>query len=270
MEDEIAEPIPADTDFLNVTELAGTPISQEQLDRLKHRYAWAASYCRGKHVAELACGTGPGLGLLGAVAASLEAGDCSERMLERVRAHYGDRFPLARFDALEMPYADESKDAIVIFEAIYYLSDIDRFISECKRVLALGGRVLIATANKDLVDFNPSPYSYTYLGVQELAVAFEAHGFSVRCFGYLPLDSLSARQRVLRPLKRLAVRLGIMPRTMRGKQLLKRVVFGRSVLMPAELEATAGDCVQPTELDVKSPDHRHKVIYCVASLGAAA
>lgn len=52
------------TDFLDVTELRGSAISAEQLDRLINRYTWAATYCQGKDVIEVACGAGPGLGLL--------------------------------------------------------------------------------------------------------------------------------------------------------------------------------------------------------------
>lgn len=265
---DFAEAKPADGDFLDVTELAGTPISGEQLKRLAHRYVWASHYCREQRVAEIACGTGPGLGLLHRVAASLEAGDCSEPMLDRVRRHYGNRIPIERFDAARMPYADSSKDVLIIFEAIYYLADVDRFITECKRVLAPGGRVLVATANKDLSDFNPSPHSRSYLGVKELAAAFAAHGFSVRCFGYLPVDSVSMRQRLLRPVKRLAVSLHLMPRTMRGKQLLKTIVFGRPVTMPAEIDAGTVAYAPPAELALERPDCRHKVIYCVATLGS--
>ena len=260
----------AEADFLDVTELAGTPISGEQLNRLVHRYAWAAQYCRGKDVAELACGTGPGLGLLDSVAATLEAGDFSGPMLERVRAHYGDRIPLARFDALAMPYAPASKDVLIIFEAIYYVADMDRFVADCGRVLRPGGKVLVATANKDLSDFNPSPHSHRYLGVVELKQEFEAQGFSVQCFGYVDTESVSMRQRVLRPIKRLVVGLGLMPRTMRGKRLLKRLVFGRPVAMPAEIDATAIDDLPPTELSCDRPDRRHKVIYAVATLAGDA
>lgn len=257
----------AEPDFLQVTELAGAAISNEQLERLGHRYAWAAQYCRGKDVAELACGTGPGLGALSRLAASFEAGDYSREMLERVKTHYGDRIALARFDALEMPYADDSKDILIIFEAIYYLGDVGRFVAECKRVLRGGGQVLIATANKDLPDFNPSPFSHRYLGVMELNEEFKAHGFSVRCFGYLDTTCVSLRQRILRPLRRLAVASGLMPRTMRGKQLLKRIVFGRLVLMPAEIDLKSVEYATPTTLPSNQPDRQHKVIYCVATLG---
>ena len=60
---------------------------------------------------------------------------------------------LRQFDAQDMPFEDKSKDVIIMFEAIYYIPDAERFVRECERVLPSGGKVLIATANKDLYDF---------------------------------------------------------------------------------------------------------------------
>jgi ubiquinone/menaquinone biosynthesis C-methylase UbiE len=257
-------------DFLEVSELAGNPISGEQLERLEHRYLWARAHSQGKDVAEVACGTGPGLGLLAGVARSVVAGDFSERMLERVRAHYGNRIELARFDALSMPYATASKDVLIIFEALYYLSDVAKFAAECRRVLRPGGKLLVVTANKDLSDFNPSPHSHVYLGVTELHRVFGAAGFGVECFGHLDTARISLKQKLLRPVKRLVVSLNLMPRTMRGKEILKRLVFGKPVVMPAELAPATPDFVAPTPLPATQPDRRHKVIYCIASLPAAA
>jgi SAM-dependent methyltransferase len=258
-----------ETHFLDVTELAGEPITSEQLARLEHRYTWAAQYCRGRDVAEIACGTGPGLGLLAQVAKSLEAGDISEAILDIARRHYGDRVALRRIDALALPFASASRDVILLFEAIYYLPDADRFVAECRRVLRPGGVVLIATANKDLSDFNPSPHSHRYYGAVELAQLFGGQGFEVELFGHLSVREVGIRQRVLRPVKRVAVELGLMPRTMRGKRLLKRLVFGRPVFMPAELTGSVGGYRAPTRVRGEVPDRDHKVLYATATLPRA-
>lgn len=251
-------------DYLDVTEVAGEPISAEQLERLRHRYVWALRYCRDRGVVECACGTGPGLGILMRAAASLHAGDVSAAMVERARAHYRSRVTIDGFDAQSLPFAAASKDVVILFEAIYYLPDAGRFVAECRRVLRPGGRVLIATANKDLPDFNPSPYSHRYYGSRELAELFGAAGFEVELFGHMSVDRLSLRQRALRPVKQAMVRLGLMPRTMRGKRLLKRLVFGRSVPMPAELGGSGLEVSAPEPLDPSLPDTSHKVIYAVA------
>lgn len=253
------------TDFLTVTELAGDEVSQEQIQRICNRYYWAGEYCRGKDVLEAACGTGQGLGYLEKISKSVQAGDYSGKILDIAQSHYGDRILLTQFDAQDMPFSAQSFDVVILFEAIYYLPQADRFVDECRRVLRPGGVVLIATANKDLFDFNPSPFSHTYYGVRELHELFVSKGFEVECFGDTPVSSVSWRQKLLRPVKRIAVELGLIPKTVDGKKWLKKFVFGKLTQMPAEISANTCEYVRPTALSNK-PDTEHKVIYCAASL----
>jgi SAM-dependent methyltransferase len=254
-------------DFRAVTELPDTPISREQLERLVNRYTWASSYCRGRDVVEAGCGIGPGLGMLAGVARSLEAGDYCRANLDLAGRHYNSRIRLLEFNAEAMPFADNSKDVIILFEAIYYLPQPERFLAECVRVLREGGQVLLATANKDLWDFHPSPYSHAYFGVVELGSIFAQFGFSCIFFGFQPVDHSPVRQRLLRPLKRAAVMSGIMPKTMKGKRWLKRIVFGRQAAMPAELVFDAPGYEAPQPIGPDGPDRRHKIIYCAATAG---
>ena len=253
------------TDFLDVSELAGDDVTREQVERIFHRYAWAASFCRGKDVLEAACGTGQGLGMLAGVAKKVVAGDFSEAMVRRSKAHYGDRLEILRFDAQALPFPDQSFDVVILFEAIYYLSDARKFAAECRRVLRPGGYALIATANKDLFDFNPSPYSNKYYGVCELRDLFQNAGFAAEFFGYYPVDKASPLQRALRPVKAFAARAGLMPKTMAGKKLLKRIVFGKLVSMPAELNPEMFAYDPPMPLPPDRPDGTNKVIYCAAA-----
>ena len=117
--------------------------------------------------------------------------------------------------------------------------------------------------------------------------------------GDTPVGDASVRQRILRPVKRLAVMLGVMPKTTAGKKWLKRVVFGGLVAMPGEIGPQItqitringrkkaqkaqkcpqgkqngkddktlyrGRYVEPDRISATEPDKMHKVIYCVASL----
>lgn len=254
----------SEPDFLSVTELAGDEVSQEQVERICHRYYWAGQYCQGKNVLEVACGTGQGVGYLAGLANSVQAGDYSAPMLEIARNHYGDRFEFIQFDAQAMPFDDNSIDVVIIFEASYYLPQPEKFVQECARVLRPEGMVLLATANKDLFDFNPSPFSYSYHGTVELQKLFAEAGFSVECFGYMPVDELTLKQKILRPIKKFAVEMGLIPKTMAGKKLLKKLVFGGLVKMPAEIACDMFAYQAPTRLDTSAADTKHKVIYCAA------
>jgi len=254
------------TDFVSITEIAGDEVAAEQVERLARRYYWAGEYCHDKDVLEVACGTGQGVGYLASKAKSMTAGDYTDSLLEIARQHYCSRFKFEQFDAQQMPFADGAFDVVVIFEALYYIPDVDQFFAECRRVLRPGGMLLIATANKDLFDFSPSPHSHRYLGVVELERDLVRHGFATEFWGDTPLETVSARQTVLRPVKLLASRFGLMPKSMAGKKLLKRLVFGGLVKMPPEIVSSTTPHIAPARLTNGQPDHGHKVIFCAAQL----
>jgi ubiquinone/menaquinone biosynthesis C-methylase UbiE len=254
-------------DFSDVTELAGDSASREQVQRAYQRYYWAGRYMKGADVLEVACGAGQGVGYLASLAKSLHAGDISEQVLKAARDHYGARMGFRGFNAEKLPYPDSSFDVVLMFEAIYYLRDPDRFIQEARRVLRPGGYLLLVTANKDLFDFTPSPHSVSYYGVRELAAMLGNAGFAVAFFGDSPLASASRWQRLLRPVKRLATALGVMPKSKRMKALLKRVVFGTAQPLPAEIAAGVEVGPAPVPIPAGYPDTLHKVIFCEARRG---
>lgn len=251
-------------DFVGVTELAGDPASQEQVDRLFRRYYWAAEYAQNADVLEIACGGGQGLGYLATIAKSIHGGDVSAPVLESARRHYGSRIDLKLFDAEQIPYPDGSFDVLLIFEAIYYVGNVKRFIQEARRTLRPNGYLLIATANKDLFDFAPSLHSVAYYGVRELAAMLGEAGFSTSFFGDTPLAAVSAWQRILRPVKRFATAAGLMPTNKHMKAVVKRFVFGAVRPLPAEIEGGAKVGPPPNQLSAEHADTRHKVIFCAA------
>ena len=253
-------------DYTSVTEIAGDDVSREQVARLCNRYFWAGGYCSQKDVLEVACGTGQGLGYLSGIAQSIEAGDYSRGIVELARSHYQGRIPIHQFDAQKMPFENSSKDVIILFEAIYYLPDPEKFLKECIRVLRDEGTILVATANKDLYDFNPSPKSHEYFGVPELSAVFDKYDLDVRFYGDTPVERTSLRQRLVRPVKRTVVRFGLMPKSMAGKKRLKRLVFGSLVKMPSEIDKSTSPYIPPAEISASVPDRKHKVILCAARM----
>lgn len=251
--------------FVDVTEISGDEVSAEQVERMCHRYLWASDYCRNKDVVEAACGAGQGLGHLASISKSVAAGDYAAEILAIAQRHYGDRIAMTTFDAADTPYPDASVDVVILFEALYYLPSADLFVEECLRILRPGGVILTATANKDLFDFNSSPHSYRSIGVRELHDLFSRHGLSVDCFGFMRTDEISLRQKILRPIKKLAVQFNLIPETMQAKKILKRLVFGRLVPMPAEIDEGMIEYAAPSPIPCDRPDTSYKVIYCAAA-----
>jgi SAM-dependent methyltransferase len=124
---------------------------------------------------------------------------------------------------------------VVLFEALYYLGSPERFFAECRRVLRPGGAVVISSVNREWADFNPSPYSTRYFSAEELREMLVRERFSPEIYGAFGVASGGARDRVVSALKRTAVSLHLIPRTMKGKEWLKRVFLGKLSPLPAEV-----------------------------------
>lgn len=251
------------TDYVHVTEVSGDDVSQEQVQRMFTRYEFARQYCEGKDVLEVACGSGQGLGLLAKSARFVVGSDYSWPLLKTASAHYTDRIPLLRIDGQMLPFKEESLDVVILYEAIYYLKEPESFVRDCLRVLRNGGKIIVCNANKELRDFNPSPHSYRYFSPCDFAELFRPHGLQAQCFGDCEVDYDNPKQRVLSLVKKTMVLFDLMPKTMAGKKIFKRVVFGNLVPLPAELTEESAVCTLPCEVDMDKPNRRHKVIFVV-------
>ena len=206
------------------------------------RYEYAKRFARGQSVLELGCGAGQGLGLLARDARFVVGGDFSEALLRDAKAHYRDRVPLVRLSADHLPFANGSFDLVLLFEASYYVPDMNRAFDEMARVLRPGGRVIFVNANPDRPDFISSPHSIHYHSADEFRRALESRGFEVAVEGAYPVQPTGRRGLVSRlagPLFGLARQLlelfRLTPRTLRGRARLKRLVNRRLIEVPAEL-----------------------------------
>jgi ubiquinone/menaquinone biosynthesis C-methylase UbiE len=251
--------------FETVTEQPGQGASRLQLEMMAARYGWAQRHSVGKDVLEVACGTGTGLGALALVARSVEASDIDHSNLRAAQHHYAsdNNVHIQYADAGQLPYPDGSFETVLLFEAIYYLPDAARFLAEAKRVLGPGGRLLIATVNREWAGFNPSPFSVRYFSAAELRAELYEAGFHVTMrAGFAEDDSLAAR--VIRAIRKLAVTLDLVPRTMRGKALLKRMFYGELQPIPGRLDLREFPLPRFEEINAATDLSRFRVLYAEA------
>jgi SAM-dependent methyltransferase len=239
--------------YVAVTERPGQPASRIQIEMLEARYAWAAEQAREKDVLEAGCGAGMGLPVLGRVARSVQAGDVDAENLRAARAACVGHANIAvrAFGAEELPFPTESFDLVLLFEAIYYLPDVRRFLEEARRVLRPGGTLLIVAVNPEWAGFNPSPLMTRYWSAGDLLKVLLAGGFAVQVQGAFPATSTVIR--------RAAVALNLIPRTMRGKALLKRIFYGRLKVVPPQVS----DSNMPPVLEDldNAGSSRYRVLY---------
>jgi len=249
-----------------VTEVPGGGASREQLSMFLTRYRFAARFCEGKDVLEVACGAGQGLGYLARTAQRVVGGDIDEKVLRFAVEHYGERdnIEVKILDAHQLPVEEDTFDVVLIFEAIYYLAQPERFLQECRRVLRRGGLAVIVSVNPEWSDFNPSPYSTYYLSARELAELGETDGFDVETLGAFPATRKGVKGAVISLIKRTAVSMHLMPKTMEGKEFLKRLFYGRLVPLPAEVDDSMGEYHPPVPIECSSsPVTQYKVIYAI-------
>jgi ubiquinone/menaquinone biosynthesis C-methylase UbiE len=115
------------------------------------RYRFACSWVRDQRVVDIACGTGYGTRAMKVAGARSAVGfDISQEAVDHARQCYGVDARVG--DALAIPLPDASVDVVVSFETIEHVTDPGRFLDECRRIIAPGGRIIISTPNTQVYD----------------------------------------------------------------------------------------------------------------------
>lgn len=252
-------------DYTTVTEVPGNKVDREQIERISHRYQFAAEFCNGRDVLEVACGAGLGLGILAEKARKVWGGDIDPALVDLARRHYAGRkhVEIQCLDAEKLPFDEESFDTVILHEAIYYLKRPEVFIQEAHRVLRSGGTLIIGTVNKNWDGFNPSPFSVRYLSASDLPMLLSRNFSEVRIHGAFPASRKTWRDRGIALLKRVAVTFHLIPRTMKGKALLKRIFFGKLSVLPAEIDPQAFPYIPPPRIEPGFSEYQYKILYAV-------
>lgn len=226
--------------YEDITETTGGTLTAEAAQMMYTRYALAARAGAGKRVLELGCGAGLGLGLVASRARLTVGGDYSAALLGTGRQHYGARIPLVRLSAEQLPFRNASYDVVLFFEASYYIPDMDKALDEIARILAPSAELIFVNANPERPDFVASPFSTHYHTADEFRAALSRRGFTVSVEGAFPVKAgggiVSRIAGVVLPLARqVLTALHLVPRTLKGRARLKRLLYGKLLPIPAEI-----------------------------------
>lgn len=251
--------------YLNVTEVPGHKATNAQFSIMRTRYNLAKSHStKESDVLEIACGSGIGLGYLSENAKKVVGGDIDADLLSYAKKTYeGDsKVSVLELDAHNLPFEDNSFDVVLIYEAIYYFPEIEKAFQEVNRVLRKGGKLIISTVNKDWHGFNPSPFSFKYYSHFELEKLLTDGNFSIDAYcGFEDLPKSS--NFIATSLKRVAVKLNLIPKTMKGKEFLKRVFYGKLSPLPNVLTDDIGELEKLVAINASKKLINYKVLYYI-------
>lgn len=111
------------------------------------RYAFAAQVLSpGMSVLDVACGTGYGSEILALHGCNVTAGDLDHKQLALSKV-ISAQASFACMDVLNLPFPNNSFDAVVSFETIEHVTEGQRFLDEMHRVLKPGGLFICSTPN---------------------------------------------------------------------------------------------------------------------------
>ncbi len=254
--------------YTSVTELPENNASKEQISRMYHRYRFAVPFCQKKDVLEVACGAGMGLSYLAKKANKVVGSDIDKDILKFPNDTYKDREDIAliQADAQSLPLDDNSFDVVLLYEAIYYIPEAEKFVTEAKRVLRENGVLIICTVNKEWSGFNPSPFTCKYYSGPELCDLTSQSFSKTELYGAYPVSTGSVLGKIVSFIKKVAVTFHLIPKTMRAKEFLKRIFFGNLIPIPSELEEGMAEYKEPELLSLDNVEVEYKILYSVAYL----
>ncbi len=142
----------------------------------------------GSSVADLACGTGYGAGILADRASVTYTGvDIDARAIGYATRRHGDtnrRFCCS--SATDLPLERRSVDLVASFETVEHIEDTSALVSEYARVLRADGALVISTPNR----LGPTPYHVHDFDYASLTAALSPHFRIQEVIGQLPVDTV--------------------------------------------------------------------------------
>ena len=94
--------------------------------------------------------------------------------------------------------------------------------------------MLIATVNINWSEFNPSPFSTRYFSVPRLGNLLRSNGFKVEFYGAFSTIAETVKEEIVSTIRKIAVALHLIPKTMKGKEIFKKIFYGKLIPFPVK------------------------------------
>ena len=181
--EQVMPAIPLEWTGERLTSGAGAQVEIEHL----HRYLLARQLARGLDVLDVASGEGYGSAFIAQTARSVIGVELDPTSVAHAaRSYQAPNLHFVEGDARALPVHDASVDLVVSFETIEHFHEHEPFLSEIRRVLRPGGRLLISSPERDVYSpagSTPNPFHVHELTRQEFAALLDRHFRHIRIQG---------------------------------------------------------------------------------------
>ncbi|MGV9772461.1 class I SAM-dependent methyltransferase [Streptosporangium sp. NPDC003464] len=146
----------------------------------------------GRRILDVGCGAGPLLAALRDRGAIVTGVDSSTKMLELARQRLGDGAVLLPADLRSpLPFPDGAFDDVIVCLVLHYLEDWKAPLAELRRVLAPGGRLIVAD-NHPFVSQKLAGPGANYFATRKWSEEFTFSGQSAELtFWHRPLHAMT-------------------------------------------------------------------------------
>ena len=225
-------------DFTEFTEVSGTQITIDQLYRMNHRYSWVKDNLKeSDEIIELCCGCGQGIQMLTDKVSKYYGTDITENLLNKAKNLNNEKASLTLSEANNYlkNFKENSIDAVIILEAIYYFKSLNEIIINSKNILKKKGKLFLCWPNPSFPGFHKSDYSFSYPTYDEIIEISNRNNFTIKKFFGFRKYKFSFKTFLKTKLKKIASKFNLIPSTMSAKLILKRIFEGNMVEMPKSL-----------------------------------
>lgn len=178
----------ADAQFTGERFVFGSDLSVDVETEHIHRYLWAASFCRGKSVLDVACGEGYGCNILAQEAKSVVGIDKDAGSINAARNKYAAAdIDFIQAECHALPFPDDTFDVVCSFETIEHITDQDVFLHEVRRVLKKNGLLMCSTPDRDVYGMyseKANPYHVSELSLADFRTLLGKYFANVSMSGH--------------------------------------------------------------------------------------